>query len=382
MNAVRLQDSIFYNGDCITGAATHIPDNAVDLIITDPPYGIGGDSLHKHYNRDEGFVYGGYVEIPPEEYPDFSLRWIREAERVLRPGGSIYIVSGYTNLVHILNALRTTSLREVNHIIWKYSFGVFTRRKFISSHYHILFFEKPGGKRTFHPESRYGLAERDDDGRSPNNADREDVWVINREYKPGRLKNKNELPAALLAKMIQYSSSEGDLVCDFFLGGFSTAKAAIGLSRRATGFEVSRPLFEAKIAELAGIQPGYLLPSLRTSEKSSPRNQGSRWTGEERDHLLREYHRLRAAGMTKKAIIAKLGEELGRGRWAIEKALTFAGVPKRTRLSQPPPGGRDGNRRGEQPGSQTGTDPGTVSPAPSGRSKEISRNDVSGDGDV
>lgn len=355
MRAVRLHDSVFYNGDCIAGAAAHIPDNAVDLIITDPPYGIGGDSLHKHYNRDEGFVYGGYVEIPPEEYPDFSLRWIRQAERVLRPGGSIYIVSGYTNLVHILNALQTTSLREVNHIIWKYSFGVFTRRKFISSHYHILFYEKPGGERTFHPESRYGLAERDDDGRSPNNADREDVWAINREYKPGRAKNKNELPAALLAKMIQYSSSEGDLVCDFFLGGFSTARAAIGLSRRATGFEVSGPLFEAKIAELADVQPGDLLPSLRIPETSSIPNQGSRWTREERDQLLRDYQRLRAAGMTKKAIIARLGEELGRGRWAIEKALKQAGVQKRTRVLQHRPGGRDDSPHDEQPGSQPGT---------------------------
>ena len=360
MKAVSLHDSIFYNGDCIAGAAARIPDNSVDLIITDPPYGIAGDTLHKHYNRDEAFVYGGYVEVPPEEYADFSHRWIREAERVLRPGGSIYIVSGYTNLVDILDALRETSLREVNHIIWKYSFGVFTRRKFISSHYHILFSEKPGGRRTFHPESRYGLTERDEDGRSPNNADREDVWVINREYKPGRLKNKNELPGALLAKMIQYSSSEGDLVCDFFLGGFSTAKVAIGLNRLATGFEISGPLFAAKTAELAELQPGYLVSSLRTPGRSILPNQGARWTAEEIDHLVREYHRFTAEGMTKKAIIARLGGELGRGRWAIEKALKQAGVSKRTSRSRSQPAGR----RDGEPGEEPATGPDAASPLP------------------
>ncbi|ACL16277.1 DNA-methyltransferase [Methanosphaerula palustris] len=230
MAPVTLHNSTFYHGDCISGAAAAIPDNSVDLIITDPPYGINGDKLHRHYNRNEAFVVDGYIEIPQSEYADFSVNWIREAERVLRPGGSIYIVSGYTNLVDILNALRGTSLTEVNHIIWKYSFGVFTRQKFVSSHYHILFYEKPGGRRTFNLESRFGLVEKTGDGRSCNNADREDVWVINREYKPSQVKNKNELPFKLLAKMIQYSSNEGDLVADFFLGGFSTAKVAIGLN--------------------------------------------------------------------------------------------------------------------------------------------------------
>jgi site-specific DNA-methyltransferase (adenine-specific) len=75
MKSVTLHNSTFYNGDCISGAHAYIPDNSVDLIITDPPYGINGDTLHKHYNRDEAFVVGGYVEIPEREYGDFSIRW-------------------------------------------------------------------------------------------------------------------------------------------------------------------------------------------------------------------------------------------------------------------------------------------------------------------
>lgn len=321
MVPIILHNSTFYQGDCITGSASHIPDNAVDLIITDPPYGINGDQLHRHYNRDEQFVVDGYVEIPRAAYADFSRKWIREAERILRPGGSIYIVSGYTNLVDILNALRMTSLSEINHIIWKYNFGVFTRRKYISSHYHILFYEKPGGRRTFNLESRYGLEEKTDDGRSLNNADREDVWVINREYKPRQVKNKNELPVPLLTRMIQYSSNEGDIVCDLFLGGFSTAKVAIGLNRRVTGFELSKTIFDVKIRELEMLSPGYLCAGLRRPVGSTRENPGRRWTKEEIQRLVRGYPRLIADGASKKGAIATLGEELGRGRWAIEKAL-------------------------------------------------------------
>ena len=321
MEPVILHGCLFYNEECIAGTRNHLKDNSVDLIITDPPYGICGDTLHRHYNRDERCVVPGYVEIPDHEYADFSVRWIREAERVLRPGGSIYIVSGYTNLYDILHALKQTSLVEVNHIVWKFRFGVFTRRKYISSHYHILFYEKPGGRRVFNVESRYGFFEKTDGGRSPNTSDREDVWVINREYKPGQQKNKNELPHALLVKMLQYSSNEGDLVCDFFLGGFSTAKAAIGLNRRVVGFEVSEQIFAAKISEMNPVRPGYLLETLRSPVVKQINNQGKLWTVQERAALVYRYGVLCEQGLLKKAIVAILCEEFGRGRWAIEKAL-------------------------------------------------------------
>jgi site-specific DNA-methyltransferase (adenine-specific) len=329
MKPVILHKSKFFNGDCISGASENIPDNSVDLIITDPPYGINGDKLHQHYNRNEDFVVEGYVEIPQKEYAEFSEKWIKEAERVLRPGGSIYIVSGYTNLIDILNALRKTSLKEINHIIWKYNFGVFTRQKYVSSHYHILFYEKPGEKRTFNLESRYGLNEKSEDDRSLNNTDREDVWIINREYKPGQIKNKNELPTKLLIKMIQYSSNEGDLVCDFFLGGFSTAKVALGLNRLAVGFEISKPMFDTRITDIEHLKPGYLVPTLRQSELSTLENPGKTWTKEDLTRLDTEYNQLVSKGITKKEIIARLGKELGRGRWAIEKALKKNGFSEK-----------------------------------------------------
>lgn len=250
--------------DCVKGAREHLKDDSVDLIVCDPPYGIDGDRLHKHYNRNEDFVIEGYVEVPQDQYFDFSLAWIGEADRVLKPGGSIYVVSGYTNLPHLLNALSRTSLTEVNHIIWKYNFGVYTKRKFVSSHYHILFYVKPGAPHTFNTYSRYGIDERSTKNRSLNYQDREDVWVINRKYKPGQVKNKNELPGELLTKIIQYSSNENDLVCDFFLGGFSTVKVAKGLNRRIAGFEINSNAFQSLAREVEEIQPGHLLSNVRT----------------------------------------------------------------------------------------------------------------------
>ncbi len=318
---VRCGESLFVNGDCVEGARRFLGDGTVDLVVTDPPYGIGGDRLDRHYNRDESHVVEGYVEVSGADYAAFTRAWVAEAARVLRPGGALFVVSGYTHLYEVLGALRAAGLVEVNHIVWKYPFGVWTTRKFVSSHYHVLYWAKPGGPRTFNLEARYGLAERGADGGSVNYLDREDVWTIGREYKPGRAKNRNELPMALLEKVIQYASNEGDLVCDLFLGGGSTARAAIGLGRRFAGFEVSDAIFAARVPELAALVPGERLAALRRPVVTPVPNRGRAWSPQEDAALREAFTRLRDDGLGKGEAIARLCGEFGRGRFAIEKRL-------------------------------------------------------------
>ncbi|MBT3515562.1 MAG: hypothetical protein HN474_09640 [Nitrospina sp.] len=115
----------------------------IDLIINDPPFGIGDDDIGTRYTRCEDNVIDGYVEVPVSKYEDFSYEFMVEVERTLRKGGSAYIFSGYQNLRHILNSAVKVGLEERNHIIWKYSFGLNTTKKFIASHYHLLYFVMP-----------------------------------------------------------------------------------------------------------------------------------------------------------------------------------------------------------------------------------------------
>ncbi|MBN2329033.1 MAG: site-specific DNA-methyltransferase [Candidatus Omnitrophica bacterium] len=319
------KENCFLNEDCIEGCKKHIKDNSVDLIVTDPPYGINGHTLHKHYNRKEGYVLDGYIEIPQNEYPQFSEQWIKQAERILKPGGSIYIVSGYTHLIDILNALRKTKLKEINHIIWKYNFGVFTKNKFVTSHYHLLYYCKPGAKPTFNTYCRYGQNERDGGNGSLNYLDREDVWIINREYKPGKIKNKNELPTNLLTKIIQYSSRESDVVCDLFLGGFSTARIAVGLNRIAWGFELSASAYKHGMNEFSRVKKGALLQTLRKPEGGKLVNQGIRWSRKDLEEIAEKYDKLYQSSKLKRQSIDILSEELGRGYFSILNALKKMG---------------------------------------------------------
>ena len=240
-----------YNQSCIEGMRKHVANDSIDLIFTDPPYGIKGDELDVHYHRDESKVVPGYVDVPLSEYAQFSLDWIRECERVLRPGGSMYIVSGYTNLHHILNALHATGLEEINHIIARYSFGVSTKNKFVSSHYHVLFWQKPDRgrqKRTFN--SNYKYTDQKDSYH-----DRLSVQDMPRDYKPGQVKNKNQLSEDFIEKFVMYSSNRGDTVLDCFGGGLTTARAALRYGRKFIGFELNQHAYDAFVPTLDAVEP-------------------------------------------------------------------------------------------------------------------------------
>ena len=240
-----------YNQSCIEGMREHVADESVDLVFTDPPYGIDGDELDVHYNRDESKVVAGYVDVPLSQYAQFSLDWIRECERVLRPGGSMYIVSGYTNLHHILNALHSTSLVEINHVIAQYSFGVSTKNKFVSSHYHVLFWAKPDRgqkKRTFNSNWKYT-------DQKDSYHDRLTVQNMPRDYKPGQVRNKNQLSEDFIEKFIKYSSNRGDTVLYCFGGGLTTGRTALRWGRNFVGFELNKNAYDAFVPTLDLVEP-------------------------------------------------------------------------------------------------------------------------------
>ena len=160
-----------YQGDALD-LLSRIPPGSVDLVVTDPPFAIDFQAQRLNYNRTGGHVMEGYREIPPEEYAAFTREWVGQAYQALAPTGSIYLFSGWNRLRDVLTALDDAGFVTLNHLIWKYQFGVFTRRKFVTSHYHILYAVKNPKEYTFHKIDHYP----------------EDVWVINREYWKGRKK--------------------------------------------------------------------------------------------------------------------------------------------------------------------------------------------------
>jgi len=232
-------DTVF-EGDALD-LLPQVPDGTVDLIVTDPPFAIDFKAQRLNYNRTGSHVLEGYREIPGEEYGEFTRRWITEAARVLSPAGSMYIFSGWNRLRDILEGVDEAGLTTINHIIWKYQFGVFTKKKYVTSHYHILFVARDPKRYTFNKIEHYP----------------EDVWVINREYWKGRKKTPTKLPSELVKKILDYSSNPGDLVLDPFLGSGTVAVVAQREGRHFLGFEVV-PEYCAFARESLSRKPGRL----------------------------------------------------------------------------------------------------------------------------
>jgi len=230
-------DHVFFE-DCVSGMA-RLPDECIDLVIADPPFGIDFDGKSTAYNRDSDYVLEGYEEIQ-YSYSDFTRKWVHELPRILKPDGSAYIFSGWTNLEDVLKSGREEGLTLLNHIIWHYPFGVYTRKRLVTSHYHILLFVKNPRGYFFNKFEHYP----------------EDVWRIKRPYRIAQTKNGTRLPLKVVSRCIDFSSVPGDVILDPFMGNGTTAVAAKSNWRHFIGFETNEQLKPIIEKELQSVRPG------------------------------------------------------------------------------------------------------------------------------
>ena len=220
--------------DCVNGMK-RLPRKSIDLIIADPPFGIGFDGKSSVYNRDENLVIEGYEEV--KDYHAFTVAWLAELPRIMKLSSTAYIFSGWTNLESILTGARKAGLVTLNHLIWHYPFGVYTKKRFVSSHYHIIVLVKDPKKYFFNKIENYP----------------EDVWLFKRKYRTGQTKNATTLPLDVVSRCVDFSSRPGDIVLDPFMGNGTTAIAARSSFRHYIGFEINKqlePLLEEEISKV------------------------------------------------------------------------------------------------------------------------------------
>ena len=100
-----------YEGDCLE-VMRQLPDNSVDAVVTSPPYAMQRAKL-----------YGG---VPEDEYPDWTVAWMEQVRRILKPHGSVLInirehirngeMSDYVHRTRL--ALREAGWIECDELIW------------------------------------------------------------------------------------------------------------------------------------------------------------------------------------------------------------------------------------------------------------------------
>jgi len=205
-------------------------DEKADLVFADPPFGIDFKGNLETYHRKPDAL--SYVEVPEQEYPGFVRSLLDWSHEALKPSGSMWLLSGWNNLGVVLEAVRDSAFHVLNHCIWRYQFGVYTRRRFTTSHYHLLLLVKTEDQYTFNKPEHYA----------------EDVWHIKRPYRRGVRTAGNELPDELVKKCVGTSSNKGDLVVDPVLGSGTTMKVCMHMGRRCIGIELN-PSLERRILE-------------------------------------------------------------------------------------------------------------------------------------
>lgn len=235
----RLLNEDFFHG------VERVPDGCVDLVIADPPYGLGKD-----YGNDSDRLTG-------DAYVAFSCRWIDAVIPKLKPNGGMYVFLTWQHSPEVFSYLKTR-LTMVNEIIWDRkvpSMGGSTR-KFSSVHDNVglfvrskdYFFDIDAVRIPYDAETKRARTRSIFVGKKwlEVGYNPKDVWSVTRLHKqdPERENHPTQKPLEIVERMVLASCPRDGLVLDPFMGSGTAAVAALKHGRRVVGFEVNEDYFE------------------------------------------------------------------------------------------------------------------------------------------
>lgn len=251
-----------YLGDCLDFLST-IPDEAIQLVITSPPYNLG-----KEYEQ----------KLDIDTYVEQQKAVIDECVRVLRPSESIcWQVGNYVDQGEIIPldvllfpCFTDNGLQMRNRIIWHFGHGLHCTNRFSGRYETINWFtkshnytfnldavripQKYPGKRYFKGPKK-GQYSGNPRGKNPS-----DVWDIPN-VKANHIEKTPhpcQFPVSLAQRLVLSMSDENDLVLDPFLGVGSTAVAAVLNGRKGVGSEIMEDYYHWAVERVESALQGAL----------------------------------------------------------------------------------------------------------------------------
>lgn len=233
-----------FNEDCLAGL-DKIPDNSVDLVLTDPPYSLGKDYGNDSDTREA------------DEYLKWTYQWIDAIIPKLKETGSFYIFLSWQFSPEIFSYIKK-NMKMVNEIIWDRkvpSMGGSTRR-FTSVHDNIGLFAKNKNYYFNIDEVRIPYDEETKKARTRSifvgakwlemGYNPKDLWSHSRLHKqdPERENHPTQKPLAIIDRMVKASCPPGGLVLDPFMGSGTTAISCIRNNRSYVGFELNSKYYD------------------------------------------------------------------------------------------------------------------------------------------
>lgn len=274
-----------YQGDSIRWMAS-IPSASVDLVFADPPYNLGKAEWDSFDSS--------------QAYLDWSMQWIAEAQRILKPSGSMYIC-GFSEVLADVKCHAAPLFKGCRWLVWNYRNKANLGHDWGRSHESIVHFRKaitfrlnmddiriPYGAHTLrypsHPQAEtsvYGKSsdrKRDNWVPNPRGAKAKDVIEIPTTCNGmgEKTPHPTQKPEELLRKLVLAASNPDDLVLDPFSGSGTTIVVADQLGRRWLGCDLSEEYNQWALRRLAAVQRKSVAEWIEFDQKNTARRESIR----------------------------------------------------------------------------------------------------------
>lgn len=223
-----------YNGDALE-LLKEIPDKCIDLIFADPPY-FGNQSgliIKRNDGHAETFdtqkAKWAYSKSLSYQF-EFHYSWLREAQRILKDGSTIWITGTYHSIGVINVVLQKLGFKILNDII------LYKRNappNFKGSCFRAVTETMLWAKKNIYGKTKFNYWQMK---RLNNNTQMKNLWEYWAEKNPFRHPATKQ--QIILEYVILAGSNEGDLILDPFAGSGTTGFAAQGLGRKCIMIEI------------------------------------------------------------------------------------------------------------------------------------------------
>lgn len=237
MNMINL-----IQGNCIE-KLKKIPNNSVDLVVTDPPFNISQDKkeLSRKTMKSPMFAkrtsvrldFGEWDKMSEEDYFKFTELWFKEVSRVLKEGGWCFIFFSKERVGYFTDPrngiFRDNKFKTRTIISWHKTNPVPSFRKvnFLSS----VEFCVVGSKGKSKIPNFLMQKEMHNFFETANGSS----------YK--QTKHPTEKPLSLIEWIVKMGSNEKEIVLDCFMGSGTTGVVCKNLNRKFIGIELDKDYF-------------------------------------------------------------------------------------------------------------------------------------------
>lgn len=245
------QDIVFENIDCFVKMKS-MKDNMVDLIVTDPPYGISFNGFTSNTTWDK---------MDDNEYYDLLLRFLSEVKRILKEDGTLWMFCARTKIPLVFKAINEVELKcnLENWLTYVRAKGRGAKNKLKSQCEEVLHitkndkyywngieylrevivpYVKDGKPRGWFLDQNTGQRLR---WSGVGNA-----LLFTSPFYKNKLEpqiHSTQKPFLLFTELIMLSSKQGDLVFDPFAGSACSAISACATNRKYIGCEIDIEMY-------------------------------------------------------------------------------------------------------------------------------------------